>query len=39
MFLTEPSKAGLNAGLVLALVLFTLFVPFIGIRQKNSLQE
>jgi hypothetical protein len=27
------------SGLILALVLFALFVPLTGIRQKNSLQE
>jgi len=30
---------GLVVGLVLALTLFALFVPLIGIKQKNAIKE
>jgi uncharacterized protein YacL len=30
---------GIIIGLVLAIVLFALFVPLIGIKQKNSLKD
>ncbi|MDR2522069.1 MAG: carbon starvation protein A [Spirochaetaceae bacterium] len=35
----RPYNVGLIAGIVLAAVLFALFVPFIGIKQKGVLKE
>jgi hypothetical protein len=34
-----PYPVGITAGLILAVVLFALFIPFIGIKQKGVIKE